>query len=57
MDTNALDIPDPAEEGRCTADATRDSLELTEEPCHYPQTKMPEVTASIVIGFLKQSAS
>jgi hypothetical protein len=32
-------------------------LALVQGAGHYPQTEMPEVTASLVLDFLKQSAS
>lgn len=54
MGTRDSDFPDPAAEGKYIASQIRGSLELIYGAGHYPQTEMPEVTAPIVIDFLKK---
>jgi len=51
------DFPDPASEGRTIADRLGGELALVEGAGHYPQTEMPDETASIIIDFLRRSAS
>lgn len=57
MGTKDPDFPDPAAEGKQVAEQTGGTLALIEGAGHYPQTEMPEKTASVVIEFLKRSAS
>jgi pimeloyl-ACP methyl ester carboxylesterase len=45
------DFTDPAEEGAYFAEKTGEKLEVIEGAGHYPQTEMPEKTASIVLIF------
>jgi pimeloyl-ACP methyl ester carboxylesterase len=46
------DFADPAEEGTYIAEKTGGKLALIDGAGHYPQTEMPEKTASIVVDFL-----
>jgi len=46
------DFADPAEEGTYIAEKTGGKLEMIDGAGHYPQTEMPEKTASILIEFL-----
>ena len=55
MGTKDPDFPDPIAEGKIIAEQTGGNLKLVEGAGHYPQAEMPEKTALIVIGFLKQS--
>ena len=55
MGTKDPDFPDPAAEAKYIADQTSGRLELIEGAGHYPQTEMPEVTAPLVLDFLKQA--
>jgi pimeloyl-ACP methyl ester carboxylesterase len=48
------DFPDPEAEGRIIANKTNGTLVLIEEAGHYPQTEMPDETASHIIKFLKK---
>jgi pimeloyl-ACP methyl ester carboxylesterase len=57
MGTKDPDFPDPAAEGRYIAEQTGGRLELVAGAGHYPQTEMPEVTAPLVLDFLKRSIS
>jgi pimeloyl-ACP methyl ester carboxylesterase len=45
---------DPLTEGKFIAQQTGGRLEMIEGAGHYPQTEMPEVTAPLVLGFLKR---
>lgn len=49
------DFADPAEEGTYIAEKTGGKLEMIDGAGHYPQTEMPEKTASILIEFLNQA--
>ena len=53
MGSKDPDFPDPAAEGRIVADRTGGTMKLVEGAGHYPQTEMPDETASIVLGFIK----
>ena len=55
MGSKDPDFTDPAAEGRSIAAQTAGRLELVSGAGHYPQTEMPEITAPLVIDFLKQS--
>ena len=54
MGTKDPDFPDPVAEGKFIAQQTGGRLEMIEGAGHYPQTEMPEVTAPLVLDFLKQ---
>ncbi len=54
MGTKDPDFPDPAAEGRFIAEQTGGDLELIEGAGHYPQTEMPEKTATVILDFLKR---
>jgi pimeloyl-ACP methyl ester carboxylesterase len=56
MGTKDPDFPDPVAEAKYIAGQTRGRLELMEGAGHYPQTEMPEVTAPLVLDFLKRLA-
>lgn len=49
------DFDDPVEEGIYIAEKAGGKLELIEGAGHYPQTEMPERTASILISFVNQT--
>ena len=51
------DFPDPKAEGKYVARETGGRLDLIEGAGHYPQTEMPEKTASIIINFLKRKGN
>jgi len=57
MGTKDPDFPDPAAEGRAVVQRTGGRLALVEGAGHYPGTEMPQVTASLVLDFLKTSTS
>lgn len=56
MGSRDPDFPDPAAEGRIVAERTGGKLAIIDGAGHYPQSEMPEETASVVIGFLNRSA-
>jgi pimeloyl-ACP methyl ester carboxylesterase len=51
------DFHDPEAEGKYVTRETGGRLELIDGAGHYPQTEMPEKTASIIINFLKQKVN
>jgi pimeloyl-ACP methyl ester carboxylesterase len=55
MGTKDPDFPDPPAEGAYIAAQTGGDLKLVEGAGHYPQTEMPEETASLVLEFLKRA--
>jgi len=50
------DFPDPVAEAKFIADQTSGRLELIDGAGHYPQTELPELTAPLVLDFLKRLA-
>jgi pimeloyl-ACP methyl ester carboxylesterase len=54
MGTKDPDFPDPVAEAKYITLQTGGRLELIEAAGHYPQTEMPEVTAPLVLDFLKR---
>ena len=54
MGTKDPDFPDPTGEARYIAEQTGGTIALIEGAGHYPQTEMPEETASVILNFLKQ---
>lgn len=54
MGTKDPDFPDPVAEGEYGAEKLRGKLALVEDAGHYPQTEMPEKTASLILEFLAQ---
>jgi hypothetical protein len=49
-----LPAPDQAAEGKWIAEQTGGKLELVEGAGHYPQAELPEVTALLIVEFLKR---
>jgi pimeloyl-ACP methyl ester carboxylesterase len=54
MGSKDPDFPDPSAEGQYLAEKLGGKLVLIEGAGHYPQTEMPEKTASAVLEFLRQ---
>lgn len=50
-----VDFSDPTEEGTYIVERAGGKLELIEVVGHYPQTEMPEETASVIVGFLNHT--
>jgi pimeloyl-ACP methyl ester carboxylesterase len=57
MGTRDPDFPDPAAEARLVAERLHGTFEMIEGVGHYPHAEVPEVTAPLVIDFLKRRAA
>jgi pimeloyl-ACP methyl ester carboxylesterase len=56
MGTEDPDFKDPIGEARWVAETLHGTLHLVEGAGHYPHAEMPEITAPLIVDFLRQYA-
>ncbi|MEX2534176.1 MAG: alpha/beta hydrolase [Trueperaceae bacterium] len=55
MGSKYSDFPDPGAEARWIAERLRGEVQIVDGAGHYPQTEMPDETASVILEFLQRN--